>query len=94
MEIKREIKTYCPKCNKHTIHTVRIPSKGPSRSLNKATRRYNRMLMGYVGKVKGAKTVKKLGKRQVVLLQCKECKFVVSRTLGSRTRKKIEISNG
>lgn len=94
MEISKEIKTYCPKCNKHTIHTVKVPSKGPARSLSVGTRRYERALRGYVGKVKGGKTVKVLGKRQAVLLQCNECRYSITRTLGGRTRKKIEIVTG
>lgn len=92
MEIAKEITTYCPKCNKHTVHTVKvISSKGQPRTLNKATRRHERAIRGYVGKVKGAKHSKKLGKHQVVLLQCKECKYTVTRTLGGRTKKKLEL---
>ncbi len=91
MEIVKEITTYCPNCNKHTLHTVRLPSKGPQRSMSKATRRHDRAIRGYVGSVEPKIHPKKLGKRQVILLQCKECKFVISRTMGNRTRKKIEI---
>ena len=94
MEIKKEIMTYCPKCNKHTIHIAKMPSKGPQRTLSKATRRHNRAIKGYVGSVEPKTPTKKLGKRQVVLLQCKECKFIVSRTFGGRTKKKIVIVNG
>ena len=95
MEIAREITTFCPKCNKHTVHAVKIiSSKGQQRTLSKATRRHNRALRGYVGKVKGAKHSKKLGQHQVVLLTCKVCKFVVKRTLGGRTRKKLELITG
>ncbi len=94
MEIAKEITTYCPKCNKHTVHTVKMPSKGPQRSMSKATRRHNRAIKGYVGSVEPQIHTKKLGKRQVVLLTCKECKFVVNRTFGHRSRKKIEIVQG
>jgi large subunit ribosomal protein L44e len=82
---------YCPKCNKHTTHTVRMVSKGPQRTLSKATRRHNRAIKGYVGSVEPKIHPKKLGKRQRVLLVCGTCKFIVGRTLGSRTKKKIEI---
>jgi ribosomal protein L44E len=34
---------------------------------------------------------KKLGKRQKVLLECKECKYKVERLIGGRSKKKIEI---
>ncbi|MGC8586023.1 MAG: 50S ribosomal protein L44e [Candidatus Micrarchaeia archaeon] len=91
MEIPREIVTYCPKCNKHTVHTVRLPSRSPQRALSKATRRHNRAIKGYVGSVEPKIHPKKTGKHQVVLLECKECHYIVTRTLGSRTKKKIEL---
>lgn len=91
MKIQKTIMTYCPKCNKHTLHTVKNVSKGPQRTLSKATRRHNRAIRGYVGSVEPKIHPKKLGKRQVVLLECKDCKFIVGRTLGTRTKKKIEL---
>ena len=91
MKIQKTITTYCPKCNKHTLHTVKMVSKGPQRTLGKATRRHNRAIRGYVGSVEPKIHPKKLGKRQAVLLECKECKYIVNRTFGSRTKKKIEI---
>ena len=91
MEIKKTIMAYCRKCNKHTPHTVKMPSKGPQRTLSKATRRHNRAIRGYVGSVEPKIHPKKLGKMQKVLLECKECKLISDRTIGSRTKKKIEI---
>jgi len=91
MKIQKVIMAFCPKCNKHTQHTVRMVSKGPQRAMSKATRRHNRAIKGYVGSVEPKIHPKKLGKRQRVLLECKECKYVVGRTFGSRTKKKIEI---
>jgi large subunit ribosomal protein L44e len=91
MKIQKIITTYCPKCNKHTQHNVKNVSKGPQRAMSKATRRHNRAIRGYVGSVEPKIHPKKLGKRQAVLLECKECKFIVGRTFGSRTKKKIEL---
>ncbi len=91
MEIKKEIMTYCPSCNKHTLHTVRLFAKKTQRGLSKATRRHNRAIKGYVGSVEPKIHPKKLGKRQVALLTCKECKYTITRTLGGRTKKKLEI---
>ncbi len=82
---------YCPKCNKHTLHNVRTVSKGPQRALSKATRRHNRAIRGYVGSVEPKIHTKKLGKRQKVLIECKECKYTIEKRFGSRTKKKIEI---
>lgn len=91
MEVPKEVKTYCPKCNAHTAHTVTLWSRKPQRGLSVGTRRHNRKIAGYVGKVKGKNIVKKLSKRQVVLLKCKTCSYTVKRILGARSRKKVEV---
>ena len=91
MEIKKEIMTYCPNCNKHTLHTVKLFARKGPRGLSKATRRHVRAIKGYVGSVEPKIHPKKLGKRQVGLLTCKECKYTVTRTFGERTKKKLEI---
>ena len=91
MKIQKTIMTYCPKCNKHTLHTVKNVSKGPQRPMSKATRRHNRAIRGYVGSVEPKIHPKKLGKRRVVLLECKVCKYKVERRLAGRSKKKIEI---
>lgn len=91
MKIAKEITTYCPKCNKHTLHTVKNYTKKPIRGLSVATRRHLRAIKGYVGSVEPKIHPKKISKRQKVVLQCKECKYSVERVMGSRTKKKIEI---
>ncbi|MDE1865995.1 MAG: 50S ribosomal protein L44e [Candidatus Micrarchaeota archaeon] len=82
---------YCPKCNKHTGHMVRMPSKGAARSMSKMTRRHNRATAGFVGSVEPRIHPKKLSKRQVILLECKVCKYKVERQIGGRSKKKVEI---
>ncbi|BCS90795.1 MAG: 50S ribosomal protein L44e [Candidatus Micrarchaeota archaeon] len=91
MEMPKEISAYCPKCGKHTIHTVSLYNKKPESGLSKGTRKHNRKLKGYVGKVKGEATKYKVSKKQKVLLKCKECGYIVERVVGSRTRKKLTI---
>ncbi len=90
MKIVREMNAFCPKCNKHTPHTVKMYTKGTSAGQAIGTRRAVRKRTGYHGKVKGQATVKKLAKRQKVMLNCKECKYIVERVVGSRTKKKLE----
>ncbi len=92
MKIAKEINTYCPTCNKHTLHTTMNVSRGRQRGLSKATRRHNRAIKGYVGSVELKIHPKKLGKKQKVLLECKVCKKKAERVVGLRTRKKIEIN--
>ncbi len=91
MKIEKEVRTFCPNCNKHTEHIVRNVSKGAQRGLSKATRRHNRAISGYVGSVELKIHPKKLGKRQKVLLECKVCKKNVEKVFSKRTKKKIEI---
>ncbi len=92
MKIVKEINTFCPHCNKHTLHTVKLYSKGPTSGLKIGNRRAVRKRKGYIGKVKGQATVKKLAKRQKVLLICKVCKYTVERVVGSRTKKRLEFN--
>ena len=92
MKIVKEMNAYCPKCNKHTPHTVKLYSKGAMRGTDVGNRRRRRKLLGYHGKVKGQASVKKLAKRQKILLVCKTCKYMVERVMGSRTKKRLEFN--
>ena len=92
MKIAKEMNTFCPKCNKHTLHKVKMYSKKPAGGMKVGNRRHNRKLKGYIGKVKGPVTPKKVGKSQKILLECKECDYKVERVLGSRTRKRVEFA--
>jgi large subunit ribosomal protein L44e len=91
MKFPKETRTYCPKCNSHQIHKVRQQSKGRARTLAAGNRAHERSLMGHGGKRAGEKTVKKQGKRQVLILECATCKKKQQRIVGSRTKKKIEL---
>lgn len=94
MKMTKEITTYCPKCNTHTKHGVKVYSKGSGRGigLNIGTRRRNRKLLGYHGKIKGPTPVKKVSKRQKVLLKCIKCSYITERVMGTRTKKKLETT--
>ena len=91
MKISKEITAYCPKCNKHTEHTVKLYSKKPESGLSLGTRRAERKRTGYIGKVKGQAKVKKISKRQKAILICKSCGYGVERVMGTRVKKKLEI---
>lgn len=91
MKVPRTTTTYCPKCNKHTLHTISAASKGTQRGMSIGNRRHNRKLKGYIGKVKGQATVKKISKRQKIVLKCAECGTSIERVPGTRTKKRIEI---
>ncbi|MCL4383667.1 MAG: 50S ribosomal protein L44e [Candidatus Marsarchaeota archaeon] len=93
MKITKQIKVYCPKCNKHTLHKVKLYTKKQDSGLNMGNRRRKRKLKGYTGKVKGQATVKKVAKRQKMILECLDCKFNVERVFDYRTKKKLEFKS-
>jgi len=87
MKVPKEIKRYCPKCRKHTLHTVGA-AKQKSRSAahpmsrGSASREKSRSLRGGTGNLgrrskKGPKDWKrktKTTKRITLEYKCKECK--------------------
>lgn len=90
MKVPREIRTYCPRCRKHTVHTVSLYKPGKRRSLAEGQRRYLAKLKGYGSKRKPEqKRTAKITKKQVLRLKCRECGYIRHRE-GIRLRK-IEI---
>jgi len=92
MKYPKETRTYCPKCKKHTVHKAKLFTKGSARSMAVGTRKHERSLYGHGGKRAGTKAVKKQGKRQKVVLECSQCHKKHQRTIGTRTRKKLEMT--
>ena len=94
MIIPKEIKGYCPTCNKHTSHKVKVTTTKikPGRTLAWGSRRHERKLRGYHGKVKGKAKVKKQGIRNKVMLECTVCKKKHERVISGRMKKKVETS--
>ena len=91
MKMVKEIRTYCPKENKHTVHTVSIYKAGKQRATAVGARRHEEDIHGYGGQkfpklIRTAKTTKK----QILRLKCKECGKIVNRQ-GIRLRK-LEIA--
>ena len=91
MKIENQIMTYCPYCNKHTLHKVTNYGKGTARGQSVGTRRHNRAISGYTGSAELRLIVKKLAKKQKVMLKCTVCGKSVERVMGGRAKKKIEI---
>ncbi|MFH1285285.1 MAG: 50S ribosomal protein L44e [Candidatus Micrarchaeota archaeon] len=90
-KIPAEIRTYCPKCRKHTKQSVKPASKGRNRTDAWGNRKHARKITGYTGKVAGEKSVRKQGKRQKLILTCSVCKKKQERVMGTRTKEKVEI---
>ena len=67
MKYPKEIMAYNPKLKRHTLHKVKIVSKGKSRTMAVGNVKHERKLTGHGGKRAGEKTVKKQGKRQKII---------------------------
>ncbi|PIT84095.1 50S ribosomal protein L44e [Candidatus Micrarchaeota archaeon CG10_big_fil_rev_8_21_14_0_10_45_29] len=91
MKYPKKTRTYCPKCKKHTEHKAKLVSKGKNRPMAIGNRKHARKLKGRGGKRAGKVPVKKQGKRQTIVLLCPECKKKHIRTIGTRTKKKLEF---
>jgi len=90
LKVPKEIRTYCPKCNKHTLHTVALYKKGKERTGSLGARRHAEDKKGYGGQKfpEQSKTVKTT-KKQTLRLACRNCGYKLMK-FGIRL-KKIEI---
>ena len=87
MNVPKDIRTYCPRCKKHSDHAVSLYKKGKERALAAGVRRHEIEKHGYGGqKWPELKRTAKTTKKQVLKLKCKECGYQVHR-LGGRLRK-------
>lgn len=90
MKIPREIRTFCPYCKKHTLHTVEKAKKRQRRTLAQGQRRFLRKMKGYGSFPKeNPKGREKPTKKVDLRLKCGECGKMHSKK-GFRT-KKLEI---
>jgi len=94
MIVPKEKKTYCPKCKKHTVHKVKVSTSKykAGRTLAWGTRKHERKLAGYHGKVKGKAKVKKQGIRNKIMLECSVCKKKHEMVVSGRMKKKAEVA--
>ncbi len=91
MIVPKEIRTYCPRCNAHTIHKVSIYKKGKESGLRWGVIKHEWEKKGYGGQKwpqqrRKAKTTKKI----VLKLTCTVCGYILHKE-GIRLRK-VEIT--
>jgi large subunit ribosomal protein L44e len=97
MKYPKNVNTYCPKCRKHTEHTVSASARkarGKAYPHSEAQRRFKAKLKGYGSfprpNPKGdGKPTKKIDIR----LKCKECGKSRTRSKGGFRVKKFEIKS-
>lgn len=76
MKVPRNIKTYCPRCRRHTAHTVTLYKPGRRRALAEGERRYEAKKKGYGSKRKPEqKRTAKITKKQVLKIKCTVCGY-------------------
>jgi len=94
MKLPEVMRTYCPHCNKHTEHDLRLGKKGKERTMTMGRRKYIEVKKGYGGPPRTPKKeVYKIGKRPLIILTCKECKKKHQRVYSARTKKTVEIKS-
>ncbi len=87
MRIPKRIRTYCPRCKTHTVHTVVIYKHGKRRSVSQGERRYRAKQKGYGSKRKPEqKRFAKVTKKVVLKLKCTQCGYILHRE-GIRLKK-------
>ncbi|MHA1962102.1 MAG: 50S ribosomal protein L44e [Candidatus Thorarchaeota archaeon] len=92
MKMKSVMNKYCPRCRKHTEHSVSLYKKGKDRSLAQGRRRMDRKTKGYGSFPKNIqKRFAKTTKKQLVKYKCSECEHIIQGK-GKRL-KKIEIES-
>jgi len=90
MKVPKEIRMLCPRCKKHTAHTVSLYKKAKQRGSSLGARRHAEDKKGYGGqKFPELKRTAKTTKKQTLMMKCKECKYIIQKH-GMRVRK-LEI---
>ncbi|MCS7131675.1 MAG: 50S ribosomal protein L44e [Hadesarchaea archaeon] len=74
MKVPKQIRTHCPFCRKHTVHTITQVHKRAARALSWGQRQFARVMAGYGSQPRSeqrkfAKTTKKVS----LMFKCKEC---------------------
>jgi len=91
MKIPVTIKTYCPKCKKHTEQKVReYKAKKARGTLSWGQRKFIRKTKGYTSQLAGTPKKFKQSQKQTIMLECSQCKKKRPFTF-KHAKKKIEI---
>ncbi|MFQ5891738.1 MAG: 50S ribosomal protein L44e [Candidatus Methanofastidiosia archaeon] len=73
MKISKKRNTYCPKCKKHTSHTLKLVKKKKRGELKQGQRRFRRKLKGYRGYPRSRPHGEKPTKRFDLRYKCSVC---------------------
>ena len=90
MKFPKQIRTFCPVCKKHTLHTVEIAKKKTRRTMAQGQRRFLRKLRGYGSFPRPKPEHEKPTKKVDLRFKCTVCGKKHTRGQGWRA-KKFEI---
>jgi len=90
MKFPKQIKTFCPVCGSHTLHTVEIAKKKTRRTMAQGQRRFLRKLRGYGSFPRPKPEHEKPTKKIDLRFKCTVCGKKHTRGQGWRA-KKFEI---
>ncbi|MFQ6086240.1 MAG: 50S ribosomal protein L44e [Candidatus Bathyarchaeia archaeon] len=80
MRVPAEISTFCPRCGKHTPHSVSTHKRGKPSKASWGERRHEAEKHGYGGqKYPIQRKHAKATKKQTLRLKCKECGYTLVR---------------
>ncbi len=88
MKVPNQKNIYCPKCNKHTEHRLKLFKSGQARAMSIGTRsNIRKHKRGYGGKAKHTATVKKQNKKPAYIAECAVCSRKVYLVTPKRMKK-------
>ncbi len=91
MNLPKEVKDFCPKCNSHTMHKLKLFKAGTARSMAWGTRQNVRKhKKGYGGKAEFTAIVKKQTKKPCFIAECSVCSRKHYKVIPKRM-KKVEL---
>jgi len=91
MKSPKTVKTFCPRCKKHTEHSVSLYKAGQRRAAKMGERKHDDKKKGYGGqKYPFQRNKAKTTRKQSLKLQCKVCGYQLQRE-GIRL-KKMEVA--
>jgi large subunit ribosomal protein L44e len=74
MKVPKQIRTYCPTCNKHTKQNVHQLKKRSPRPLSWGQRQFRRVMAGYGSQPRSEqKKFAKTAKKITLMLKCSVC---------------------
>lgn len=91
MKIPNRIRTYCPKCDTHTEHRVKLYKKGKESGLKSGVKKHEEKKKGYGGqKFPRLQRTAKTTKKETLQYVCDDCGYTIQKEGKRMSRIEIE----